>query len=1113
MTGAIKIALTEMPNDNGNPIIGTSYALDGGSPNAMGLLDVGEYVIFGLTEGRDYSMTVFAENIGGLSLVSDVKIQKAIPAPVPDAFEEVDWDLIDAILGDTLEVIINSLPDGNGLDVLDIMYNVNGGVLHSSFGIGNFYIADLIEDNPVDIKIFAVSAGGISDESDEKTETPTAPVPWDQNYVDNNFVAWLTGVGGQVANSAITELSIWNKPNSLGAARNVFYFSDAGADFRFRLEGGKVDVSFRDPSGLALYASITTNDVVSITENTHVYFAANIDTLFTELRIDGRLVPMTDAIPIRTGDGVIKLAGVFTLFATNDTTNLCDMLLSDVFFESGHAELHGYEAFVDVNGQPIDITQLGNPDVLLTGVAADYEAADNEGGMALTLGETGFTDTDAPPVVTVPLAPADSSWSVVDVNTGSALTINISEITGDGGGTISDILYRIDGGSFVPTGFIEAPVIIPLTGLTEDQDYDIEIVYDNERGRGDVSNIKQGTPTTGATAWYEPVWNIRRGVGIGWDGGALTLAADWAAATAGVSINGTILTVDNTNLPIDHIDFSGLSTTIRSSGNKVTDCVFDAEARPTNLRILNFERDGIIEDCTFNNFTSTKSNIFLYFNSANASHDVRVTRCHFIDSSTDTIKAPNGAAVMIVEWCSFEGGHLSTNAHLDFIDLKKCGPGSIVENCVFIGDYSGVRPDVGSTEMNNMIRRADGYVAIETTFKRCIFVGSSDPFTQAFMLAVTLYTPRGSDQAFSECLMDKREHNDYLHGSSGQGIEDWDMILFDSADAEDNGIDGSIGAFLPYPWLGDLPATKPDAPLAPIVIGGAGQVTVNRGDNPWNRRAEITSYDLRHSPDNSTWVVVNDIVAIGEVIGGLSTGPVFVQTRAINTIDTGDWSPSGEGVVSPFIIPNVVDNNAVALIRANASEIPNTPRLEYSTWAAMDVTAPVSYTLFQSTSNRLRVRILNGQIVIVQFHDDDDLMVWSIQSVDPIPLGELVHVYVAIDLSVPSAILRINGVAVPIVEVVPIIAGSGVLNLDEPLGILSTSTSGNRFDGQVHDLYVDSKQVRGYQSFISGGGLPLDISSFTDADILFTNNAAAWEAAANEGIISVFLGVGGFTDV
>jgi hypothetical protein len=113
-------------------------------------------------------------------------------------------------------------------------------------------------------------------------------------------------------------------------------------------------------------------------------------------------------------------------------------------------------------------------------------------------------DTD-----TVPDAFEAGDWSIAAGDEEADVTI--SSLPADGGDTITDVEYRLDGGSWVSSGGTSS---FTISGLTNDQEYDVELRAVNSVGAGAASDTKQVTPegsasyvgpgdiVSGATAWF-----------------------------------------------------------------------------------------------------------------------------------------------------------------------------------------------------------------------------------------------------------------------------------------------------------------------------------------------------------------------------------------------------------------------------------------------------------------------------------------------------------------------------------------------------------------------------------------------------------------------------------
>jgi lysophospholipase L1-like esterase len=114
------------------------------------------------------------------------------------------------------------------------------------------------------------------------------------------------------------------------------------------------------------------------------------------------------------------------------------------------------------------------------------------------------SNTVGPVPAIVPDAFVLADWDLDPADEEADVTIN--SLPDDGGDTITDIEYRIDGGSWVSSGGTSSFTIV---GLTNDQEYDVELRAVNGVGEGAASDVKQvtpeedaGIPVTGQTASY-----------------------------------------------------------------------------------------------------------------------------------------------------------------------------------------------------------------------------------------------------------------------------------------------------------------------------------------------------------------------------------------------------------------------------------------------------------------------------------------------------------------------------------------------------------------------------------------------------------------------------------
>lgn len=99
----------------------------------------------------------------------------------------------------------------------------------------------------------------------------------------------------------------------------------------------------------------------------------------------------------------------------------------------------------------------------------------------------------------VPAAFTAGQWSVADAESGGTLTVTISSLPALHGGTVSQIDYRVDGGTWTDSGVTTA-TNFNITGLTDDVEYDIELRITTDLGTSGTSDTKAQTPTTASSA-------------------------------------------------------------------------------------------------------------------------------------------------------------------------------------------------------------------------------------------------------------------------------------------------------------------------------------------------------------------------------------------------------------------------------------------------------------------------------------------------------------------------------------------------------------------------------------------------------------------------------------
>jgi hypothetical protein len=136
---------------------------------------------------------------------------------------------------------------------------------------------------------------------------------------------------------------------------------------------------------------------------------------------------------------------------------------------------------------------------------------------------------------------------------------------------------------------------------------------------------------------------------------------------------------------------------------------------------------------------------------------------------------------------------------------------------------------------------------------------------------------------------------------------------------------------------------------------------------------------------------------------------------------------------------------------------------------------------------------------------------------DIFSIGTEVHVYVAVDLSVPSIVIAVDGVDLVAGGLMTVstalIAGTGLIGHSRDQGVLATSTGTSIANVQIADWYFDPTQVVALSSFYSGGA-PLDLTGVGSPYIRFGDgqSAADWNTPTNLGsATSLTIGSATFT--
>ncbi len=205
-----------------------------------------------------------------------------------------------------------------------------------------------------------------------------------------------------------------------------------------------------------------------------------------------------------------------------------------------------------------------------------------------------------------------------------------------------------------------------------------------------------------------------------------------------------------------------------------------------------------------------------------------------------------------------------------------------------------------------------------------------------------------SDNGWAIASYDLRYSTDQASWTEMFGIADPETI---------NGLQSATGYFVqtravnaggPGPWSASgsattaAAATAPAQMTAPLVTGlTVSSISADRAGDPDDGGSPITRFDLRYSVDQSAWTEVTDI-SDPEVLSGLVGGTTyFVETRAVNAVGVGTWSPSGSGATLS-VSGNVISLGNWDETRDTGDLISDSPGQGDVIWATSDQTQTLS---------------------------------------------------------------------------------------------------------------------------------------------------------------------------
>ena len=420
-------------DDNGSAITDIEYRLDGGSWTSGGST-TSPFTIPGLTNGVSYTIDVRAINGVGPGAASTSV--NDIPG-IPNAPTIESWTP-----GDGSAELAFSPGADNGSPITDYEYRIGGGSWTSAGTTSSpLSIPGLTNGTPVDIELRALNDLGTGPASSPTTViagTPTAPVIDDWTPGDGSVE--LTFTLGDNNGSAVTDVEYrlfdgtWQSAGGTSSPITLTGLTN-GMEFDVQLRA----VNGRGAGPGSDYASVTPSGPPD---------APRIDSL-------------------APGDSEAEVT--FTLGDDGGSA------VTDVEYRIDDGDWESAGA----TSSPFTIPGLDNGTAYQVWIRVINDNGASPASNSVTV--TPLTVPDAPELGTI--TPGDGS-AVVEFTLGD-----------DGGAAVTDIEYRLDGGSWTSGGVTSSPLTIE--GLSNGTTYQLELRAVNEAGESPASapgGVTPGTP-------------------------------------------------------------------------------------------------------------------------------------------------------------------------------------------------------------------------------------------------------------------------------------------------------------------------------------------------------------------------------------------------------------------------------------------------------------------------------------------------------------------------------------------------------------------------------------------------------------------------------------------
>lgn len=469
----LDITIASLPADNNGPITNVQYDIDGSGTwiNLPSYAGTGTYTVTMAAASTSYDIRLRAVNSAGNGAAGNTEsaTSGAGAATVPSAFVDSDWSVAAGSDHKELDITIATVPNNGGAAITDIEYDVDASGSWVSLGTattGTVTVTMAAGNTSYAIRLRAVNSVGNATAGNSESATSKALTITGYSFNGTDTISFsLNGTG--TLYTSTTAASETDAADIEGGVAAI----DTDTDV---LSSGTNNITVS-------YPNTFDDNWLNLVAKSGSEYSNAISNQYTF----GDIVPraFVDANwSVATGSGSAELDITIASLPSNGGATVTDV-----------------EYDIDASGTWISLgATSGTTTVTMAAASTSYAIrlrAVNSVGNGLTGNSESATSGSA--AATAPSAFVDANWSVATGSGANELDITIASLPANGGATITDVEYDVDGGGSW-TSLAATAGTITITMAAASTSYGIRLRAVNSVGSGTAGNTESAT--SGASA-------------------------------------------------------------------------------------------------------------------------------------------------------------------------------------------------------------------------------------------------------------------------------------------------------------------------------------------------------------------------------------------------------------------------------------------------------------------------------------------------------------------------------------------------------------------------------------------------------------------------------------